>query len=790
VATYQATPAAQQAVTCAIAPGSVYVGGSGAIYDANTSALNYAIGQWNAAKVPVTFSTTAQYAGQSPDVQVAFSSLVPQNSFHLSGTCSSVTTLTLPMPNPVFTPTNNTAAINLEFLQGLGALMGLPDDTTLAKCASLMNLDAYNRLSQNECPSLEPTVWDVATVNSIYAPNATAGFPALSNITSTKWSLVPQAQSDAEGAPMVWANATTAASFQWTYVPWDTGSEGKAGYIVNADNGLCLSSGINSGAASTPIQMDCAAQNPQWDLLDTSVGTSVINIAGKFPLCIGQAVVGVAELVDCHSLSPLTIAPPGPGVPAGLAHVSVAPGYKIIGQGSSMCLNVWGGGYVSGTPVKVNTCAGTPNELFNYASNTKLVSVYDSTVTTPGSAAVASLCLTAQGDGTTNGTSIVASTCTPGEDDQMWTLEPNGNYTNAASGKCLTVQGASTSAGASVILWDCNSGSNEQWSMQTGLLPGSKLYSLIGNASGALSTSTSASNTVTNGATRFGVLTYNTPDTWSWLDNGGGQGLLEDDTNSGCLQVANAGWPYFAFSSSQNAQSALGTCVASPAGTLGLISNSDGTVSFSLPAVLNPQGDNTNYCLDIKGNNTSEGAPIYAYPCGSNYANQSWRILAPPEPAVINRPRRSFSLTMPNPVALIPPAPSEPLDPTMANPVITTTASSASAPEATSISDAVTISGTGGAALSVTWTLYGPVAPDSDGTCASANWSSSPPVISSGTLAANGDGTYTTPASSPLLSPGCFTWSESIPATTATAAVTTGLGVAGEVTTITEPLSG
>ena len=73
------------------------------------------------------------------------------------------------------------------------------------------------------------------------------------------------------------------------------------------------------------------------------------------------------------------------------------------------------------------------------------------------------LCLDANGQGTSPGTKVIAWTCN-GQPNQHWNLTANGAVTGAQSGLCLDVTGSSTAEGAPVELWTCTGGSNQRWS--------------------------------------------------------------------------------------------------------------------------------------------------------------------------------------------------------------------------------------------------------------------------------------------------------------------------------------
>ena len=70
------------------------------------------------------------------------------------------------------------------------------------------------------------------------------------------------------------------------------------------------------------------------------------------------------------------------------------------------------------------------------------------------------MCMTAAGNGSADGTEVVAWKC--GHDaSQQWTAYSDG--TLRINGKCLDVTGHSTAAGATVDLWACDGSPSQQW---------------------------------------------------------------------------------------------------------------------------------------------------------------------------------------------------------------------------------------------------------------------------------------------------------------------------------------
>jgi hypothetical protein len=73
------------------------------------------------------------------------------------------------------------------------------------------------------------------------------------------------------------------------------------------------------------------------------------------------------------------------------------------------------------------------------------------------------MCVTAAGNGSADGTEVVAWTC-DGNASQQWAAYSDG--TLRINGKCLDVTSHSTAAGAAVDLWACDGSAAQQW--QTG----------------------------------------------------------------------------------------------------------------------------------------------------------------------------------------------------------------------------------------------------------------------------------------------------------------------------------
>jgi uncharacterized repeat protein (TIGR01451 family) len=118
-------------------------------------------------------------------------------------------------------------------------------------------------------------------------------------------------------------------------------------------------------------------------------------------------------------------------------------------------------------------------------------------------------------------------------------------------------------------------------------------------------------------------------------------------------------------------------------------------------------------------------------------------------------------------------------------PTLSTTASSTQVQPGGSISDSVLVGNTGGATGTLDWKLVGPLTPTSSGSCSGLDWSSAA-TVDSGTIAANGDGTYTTPLSAPA-GAGCYGYAEELTGTAFAGPVTSPTGTAGEIVLVAQP---
>jgi dienelactone hydrolase len=133
--------------------------------------------------------------------------------------------------------------------------------------------------------------------------------------------------------------------------------------------------------------------------------------------------------------------PGGPPPPSG----STGPLHAV---GAGKCLNAG----ASGSQPQIQDCTGGTSQTWTHTDANQL------TVAGGGT----TLCLDANGQGTSPGTKVIVWSCN-GQANQQWRLNADGSVTGVQSGLCLDVSGAATGNGTPVQLWTCNGQSNQQW---------------------------------------------------------------------------------------------------------------------------------------------------------------------------------------------------------------------------------------------------------------------------------------------------------------------------------------
>jgi len=155
---------------------------------------------------------------------------------------------------------------------------------------------------------------------------------------------------------------------------------------------------------------------------------------------VGQVGIGTsqAETAQFDNLSITPVSGPPPPV-----------GGRLLGVGSSRCLDVPNQSQTNGTQVVIWDCNGGSNQNWTQLANGAL-QVYGTK------------CLDVLNQSTTAGAAAVIWDCTGGA-NQRWTFNADGTIVGVQSGLCLDVTGAGTANNSLVEIWTCNGGSNQRW---------------------------------------------------------------------------------------------------------------------------------------------------------------------------------------------------------------------------------------------------------------------------------------------------------------------------------------
>ena len=119
---------------------------------------------------------------------------------------------------------------------------------------------------------------------------------------------------------------------------------------------------------------------------------------------------------------------------------------QAVGAGKCLTANA------TGSQPQIQDCNAGASQVWTHTAANQL------TVSAGGS----TMCLDANGQGTSPGARVVTWTCN-GQANQQWQVNANGAVTGVQSGLCLDVSGATTGNGSPVQLWTCNGQSNQQW---------------------------------------------------------------------------------------------------------------------------------------------------------------------------------------------------------------------------------------------------------------------------------------------------------------------------------------
>ncbi|HEV2450329.1 MAG TPA: ricin-type beta-trefoil lectin domain protein [Streptosporangiaceae bacterium] len=342
---------------------------------------------------------------------------------------------------------------------------------------------------------------------------------------------------------------------------------------------------------------------PWWHPM-TSRGVGVQSLtpypAGAFPGSGGGLIIGTdvssiggaahSELAMFPLASTSSQTPGGP-IMSGMFSTGRIGGLDETNQGiPDMCVD---DSTQPGNPVQLSTCLDNDEQNWTIEP--------DGTIQNNG------LCLDTQNQGTTSGTPVVASPCSPGTTSQQWLPGTGNTLANQASGLCLDDPGASTTSGAQLDIATCDGSIQQSWPLPVAQAPpppppAGPVFSALVQSSTQPPCLTDKGGRAKPGAavvlsTCLGQATQN------WIAEADGTFRI----NGLCLDTSGGG-------TSVGTPVVLNTC-------------NGGTSQVWTPGT--PGTDNqlvqqaSGLCLDDPGSNTANGTQLQIYSC-SGGGNQQW----------------------------------------------------------------------------------------------------------------------------------------------------------------------
>jgi hypothetical protein len=127
-------------------------------------------------------------------------------------------------------------------------------------------------------------------------------------------------------------------------------------------------------------------------------------------------------------------------------------GSQIVGSQSGRCVTA--PSLSAGTQVQLQDCAMQQStQTWTYTAGRQLQ-------------VSGTMCLDANGGGTSNGTAVIVWSCN-GQANQQWTVTQGGTIIGVQSGLCLDANGGGTANGTKLVLWSCGGGTNQKWTLRS-----------------------------------------------------------------------------------------------------------------------------------------------------------------------------------------------------------------------------------------------------------------------------------------------------------------------------------
>ena len=507
------------------------------------------------------------------------------------------------------------------FTHEIGHILGLTHNEDQLACGTVMMAHAGEGsiCGDNGAPYVD----DVAGVVAVWRPNSTPGFPAESRIhvasddrrhLASSW-----ASTSGWARPVAFRPASPDGYWDWTYVK-DKANDGW-GWIVNSASGLCLKR--ESRTSSTHMGW-CKDDSARWLIRPGTNGARALNKATG--LCLGvtefdHRFPDHATTLDCtQSRSMLRIVKSTVTRTKRALPEAMSVGGPIVGAGSGRCLTAQGGPFTPGREVAIFSCEGTAAQKWRIEPNGGgfRISVFQDTTVVNDEEDVlvdemnrtGTMCLYGGGE------SISTLPCDRSS-GATWTVAPDGNLRNQATGTCLNVRGAATKDDSRLMLYPCSTESNMVWSAPDLLTTGMVSLAPVSSAGGVLST---VSAPVGSADQRVrSVLSKNlTTDKarfqWEEVAGSNGGGLLRNVETGTCLR-----WK------AQGAEAVLDE------GCTGDDASYRWAPTQQVKGAWKIQSQYTGECLDLWGAQDSENTTIGLHSCNGQ-SNQLWRTVPNPSP--------------------------------------------------------------------------------------------------------------------------------------------------------------
>jgi hypothetical protein len=222
---------------------------------------------------------------------------------------------------------------------------------------------------------------------------------------------------------------------------------GMAGAALGSGPGATPSAPVGAGQAPTPGTDPTGPPDDSASTAPTLTTGAVSTVDPTPPPAVDRVTLALASpsTPTAHPGGPTS---PGPGGSIRPVPEPAVVGSPIVGVQSGKCVDVAGGSTADSTRIDLFTCNGGAAQAIRH--------------TAAGELRVLGKCLDAMNQGTADGTPIILYTC-KGQQNQKWTLAPDGTIRGVQSNLCLDATAEGTANGTLLELYTCNGGANQAW---------------------------------------------------------------------------------------------------------------------------------------------------------------------------------------------------------------------------------------------------------------------------------------------------------------------------------------